>query len=73
MSSFGPRAQAELAILLVAAIWGATFVVVKEALADISPFLFLGIRFIIAFLVLALLSFRDIRQIKNSTDRKSHV
>lgn len=67
MSSFGPRAQAELAILLVAAIWGATFVVVKEALADISPFLFLGIRFIIAFLVLALLSFRDIRQIKNST------
>ncbi len=67
MSSFGTRTQAELAILLVAAIWGATFVVVKEALADIGPFLFLGIRFIIAFLVLVLLSFRDIKQIKAST------
>lgn len=67
MSSFSPRTQAELAILLVAVIWGVTFVVVKEALADIGPFLFLGIRFIIAFLVLALLSFDNIKQIKTST------
>jgi len=67
LSNFSPRAQAELAILLVAVIWGATFVVVKEALIDIGPFLFLGIRFIIAFFVLVLLSFHDIRQIKPAT------
>lgn len=67
MSHFSPRAQAELAILLVAMIWGATFVVVKEALADIGPFLFLAIRFIIAFLVLALLSYQNIKQIRKTT------
>jgi len=67
LSNFSPRAQAEVAILLVAMIWGATFVVVKEALAEIGPFLFLGIRFVIAFFVLVLLSFHNIRQIKPAT------
>lgn len=67
MSNFSQRTQAELAILLVAVIWGVTFVVVKEALADIGPFLFLALRFIIAFLVLALLSFHNIRQIRRTT------
>lgn len=67
MSNFSKRSQAELAILLVAIIWGITFVVVKEALSDIGPFLFLAIRFIIAFFVLALLSFHNIRQIRKTT------
>lgn len=67
MSNFSQRSQAELAILLVAIIWGITFVVVKEALSDIGPFLFLAIRFIIAFFVLALLSFHNIRQIRKTT------
>jgi drug/metabolite transporter (DMT)-like permease len=67
LSKFSHRTQAELAILLVAVIWGVTFVVVKEALADIGPFLFLAIRFILAFIVLALLSFHNIRQIRRST------
>lgn len=61
------RTQAELSMLLVAFIWGTTFVIVKNALADIGPFLFLGLRFILAFAVLAILCHRDIRQIKLST------
>lgn len=53
------RAQADLGMLLVAFVWGSTFVITKNALADIGPFLFLGIRFILAFIVLALFSFRQ--------------
>lgn len=47
------RTGAELSMLVVAFIWGTTFVIVKNGLNDIEPFLFLGLRFIIAFLVLA--------------------
>lgn len=48
--------RAELALVLVAFLWGATFVVVKQALADVSTFLFLGMRFTLAagLLLLAL-------------------
>lgn len=61
------RITAELSMLLVAFIWGATFVIVKNALADIGPFLFLGIRFIIAFLFLSLLFYKQLREITRST------
>ncbi|HQA06502.1 MAG TPA: DMT family transporter [Syntrophomonadaceae bacterium] len=47
------RTGAELSMLVVAFIWGTTFVIVKNGLNDIEPFLFLGLRFIIAFLALA--------------------
>jgi len=40
-------------MLVVAFIWGTTFVIVKNGLNDIEPFLFLGLRFLIAFVVLA--------------------
>ena len=39
------RAKAELALVANAAIWGATFVLVKEALGGISPALFLASTF----------------------------
>ncbi len=61
------RTEAEFLMLLVAMIWGITFVLVKDALADISPFLFLGIRFILAFVVLALLSFKNIKKVRDTT------
>lgn len=54
--------QAELGMLAVAMIWGATFVLVKNALADIGPYLFLGIRFTLAFLVLAIISYSSIKK-----------
>jgi drug/metabolite transporter (DMT)-like permease len=50
----GRRAKAELLLVLVTLIWGSTFVVVKEALADASPLPFLGIRFTLAGILLFL-------------------
>jgi drug/metabolite transporter (DMT)-like permease len=46
------RWRAELAIALVAFIWGATFVVVKSALADASTLVFLALRFGLAAILL---------------------
>ncbi len=54
-------------MVLVACIWGVTFVVVKNALADIGPFLFVGLRFLLASLLLAALSYKDILKIRFST------
>lgn len=61
------RKIAELSMLLVAIIWGTTFVIVKNALADIGPFLFLGLRFIIAFAFLAIISYKQLLKISWST------
>lgn len=47
-----PRLKADLALLLVCAIWGSTFVVVKNALADASPLVFLSLRFFLATAIL---------------------
>lgn len=49
-----PRWSADLALAIIALIWGSTFVVVKQALADISTILFLALRFILAAAALAL-------------------
>lgn len=61
------RTEAELSMLLVAIVWGSTFVIVKNSLAEIGPFLFLGIRFIMAFLLLAILSWRHLMKAPIST------
>ena len=53
------RTRAELALVGNAAIWGATFVLVKEALGGISPALFLAARFSLAAAALLVL-FRGI-------------
>jgi len=53
MRPASPRLRAEFALASVAFLWGATFVVVKGALDDISTFLFLAIRFSLASLLLA--------------------
>jgi drug/metabolite transporter (DMT)-like permease len=47
------RARAEWSLFGMTVIWGATFVVIKDALADISPVIFIAARFAIALLVLA--------------------
>jgi drug/metabolite transporter (DMT)-like permease len=53
-----------LLLILTAAIWGSTFVVVKDALADISPLLFNLLRMIIATVVLAAIYHRDLRRLE---------
>ncbi len=44
--------HSDLILLFVAFVWGSTFTIVKEATALIPPFSFLGIRFLIASVVL---------------------
>ena len=57
------RLQADLLLAACALIWGATFVVVKEALADASVFVFLSLRFVLASALLALLYRRELRSL----------
>lgn len=45
--------RADLTLALVALIWGSTFVLIKRALNDVTPILYLAIRFTIAALLLA--------------------
>ena len=47
------RRQADLALLLATAMWGTSFVAVKTALANATPFAFLTLRFGVAALLLA--------------------
>jgi len=47
--------RAEAALILNTIIWGATFVVVKQALRDVSPVLFLALRFTLAAVALMIL------------------
>jgi drug/metabolite transporter (DMT)-like permease len=49
------RIQADLALAFCTLIWGATFVLVKDALADASVFVFLALRFGLATLTLAVI------------------
>jgi drug/metabolite transporter (DMT)-like permease len=51
------RVKAEMLLVVITLIWGSTFVVVKDALNDASPLMFISLRFIAAGLLLfALLS-----------------
>jgi len=49
------RRKADLALLFNAAIWGSTFILVKEAIGHVSPLLFLALRFCLATGALLLL------------------
>lgn len=46
------RTKAEVSLVLITTVWGASFALVKEALLDASPLPFLAIRFILAGLLL---------------------
>src|SRR5450755_1725845 len=49
------RLKADLALMFCSLIWGVTFVVVKNALAHSSVFIFLAIRFTLAAILMAIL------------------
>jgi drug/metabolite transporter (DMT)-like permease len=49
---FPAERRAEAALIVNTIIWGTTFVVVKQALRDVSPVLFLALRFTLATMVL---------------------
>jgi len=51
-NTFFTKFKGELILLIVTLLWSATFVIVKESLADISSMLFIGLRFLIAGVIL---------------------
>ncbi|MDQ2841315.1 MAG: DMT family transporter [Acidobacteriota bacterium] len=56
------RWQADLSLAIVALVWGATFVIVKRALDDISTVYFLAVRFSLAALCMIPIFFRQFQQ-----------
>lgn len=63
-----PSLRADLTLVAISFIWGATFVIVKDALADVSTLLFLSLRFSFAT-VLLFAVFR--RHVRAPLDRRS--
>jgi drug/metabolite transporter (DMT)-like permease len=59
--------RAHILLLAVAALWGATFVLVKDALNDASPLVFNLLRMTIAFICLAVVYRRHIRRITRTS------
>jgi len=65
--------KADLLLVVCAAIWGASFVIVKSALADASVFAFLVIRFAVAAVSLAVLCFREFGKLNAASFRAGAV
>jgi len=63
-----PNPRADLTLVAISFIWGATFVIVKDALADVSTLLFLALRFSFAAALLFVV-FR--RRLAAPLDRRS--
>jgi drug/metabolite transporter (DMT)-like permease len=55
------RLWADIALGICALIWGATFVVVKEALRDVSVFLYVAVRFGLSAAIMAAIFWRELR------------
>lgn len=56
------RARAELALAVVTIIWGTSFAVVKDALREVSPLLFVTARFSLAAVILWMIYGRAVRR-----------
>ena len=67
LASISPSTLAHVLLLTVVAIWGATFVVVKDALQDASPLLFNLLRMSLAFVALAAINRRQLRDLSRRT------
>jgi len=57
------RVRADLALLLCAIIWGATFVAVKDALADASVAVYIAARFGLSAAVMGIIFWRSLREL----------
>jgi drug/metabolite transporter (DMT)-like permease len=58
LSDLSKRTKAELLLVAATFFWGATFVIVKGALADASPLVFIALRFVLAGLLMWLVMAR---------------
>jgi drug/metabolite transporter (DMT)-like permease len=61
LNKIGSRRAAEVGLVANTAVWGATFILVKSALAGVSPLLFLALRFSLATAVLLLFFHRRVK------------
>jgi drug/metabolite transporter (DMT)-like permease len=59
--------KADLSLLGITFVWGSTFVIIKEALSGISPFLFIAIRFALATLIIGLIFRKRLFNINKET------
>jgi drug/metabolite transporter (DMT)-like permease len=62
MQKMNRRLRADLSLALCSLLWGATFVVVKNALDHASVFIFLAVRFTVAGVLMLVFSLRKLRQ-----------
>jgi drug/metabolite transporter (DMT)-like permease len=67
------KLKADLLLICCTLIWGATFVLVKDALADASVFVFLALRFLLATAVLILLYGRELKKVDASGFRAGAI
>lgn len=65
-----PRPIANLLLLLAGAIWGMGFVAQSTAMENIGPYLFIGLRFLVAALVLAPFAWRESRRADGPVSRQ---
>jgi drug/metabolite transporter (DMT)-like permease len=63
LKRLSPTTLAHLLLLAVVFVWGATFVLIKDALVDASPLLFNLLRMSLAFAALAIVNHRQLRHI----------
>lgn len=58
---------ADMALLLVVIVWGYTFVAIKNALATVTPYNFIFVRFVISFILISLLFIRRLKSLNLKT------
>jgi drug/metabolite transporter (DMT)-like permease len=61
--------KAHLLLLAATFVWGSTFIVIKNALADSTPLVFNAVRMVFAALVLCIIFFRQLRSIPSGALR----
>lgn len=67
MPRLSPSALAHVLLLAVVALWGVTFVLIKDALRDASPLLFNLLRMTLAAIALVIINHRHLRRIPGRT------
>ncbi|KHO61173.1 multidrug DMT transporter permease [Thermoanaerobacter sp. YS13] len=59
--------KSDIVLILVTMVWGSTFIIVKNAIQTLPVYNFLFIRFLLAFLLLAIIFHKKLKNIDNKT------